>query len=94
MESLEAREPAALEAELKDIIIEALVLEDITPEEIASEEALFGDGLGLDSIDALEIAMALEERYGIVLGDDSDEDRSHFASVRSLANFVVLNRTK
>ena len=94
MESPEAGEPAALEAELKHIIIEALVLEDVTPEEIASEEALFGEGLGLDSIDALEVAMVLEQRYGIVTGEDPDEDRSHFASVRSLAHFVALNRTR
>jgi acyl carrier protein len=94
MESPEVGKTAELEAELKDIIIEALVLEDITPEEIESEQPLFGDGLGLDSIDALEIAMVLEERYGVMMGDDSEEDRSHFASVRNLANFVSLNRTK
>ena len=88
------RQPATLEAELKDIIIEALVLEDITPEEIKSEEALFGDGLGLDSVDALEVAMVLEKRYGIVMSEDSDEDRSHFASDGSLAKFVAVNRTK
>lgn len=56
------RQLATLEAELKNIIIEALVLEDITPEEIKSEKILFGDGLGLDSIDALEVAMVLEKR--------------------------------
>ena len=63
-----------------------MVLEDITPEEIGGEEALFGDGLGLDSINALEDAVVLEKRYRIVTSDDSDEDRSHFASVRSLEN--------
>jgi acyl carrier protein len=59
---LPTRQLATLEAELKNIIIEALVLEDITPEEIKSEKVLFGDGLGLDSIDALEVAMVLEKR--------------------------------
>ncbi len=83
-----------LEAELKDIIIEVLVLEDITPEDIVSEDPLFGEGLGLDSIDALEIAMALEQKYGIVTGDNPDEDRTHFASVSSLASFVASKREK
>jgi acyl carrier protein len=83
-----------LEAELKDIIIEVLVLEDITPEDIVSDDPLFGEGLGLDSIDALEIAMVLEQKYGIVTGDAPDEDRTHFASVSSLASFVASNREK
>lgn len=85
---------AGLEAELKDIIIEVLVLEDVTPEDIVSGDPLFGEGLGLDSIDALEIAMALEQKYGIVSGDDPDEDRIHFASISSLATFVASNREK
>jgi len=81
-----------LEAELKKLIVEALVLEDIAPEEIDTEAPLFVEGLGLDSIDALELAMALEERYGVKIEDDPDENRRIFASVRSLADFVTAQR--
>lgn len=82
----------SLEQEIKELIIEALVLEDLTPAEIEPEAALFVEGLGLDSIDALELAMALEERYGVKIGDDPDQNRMIFASVRALANFVQENR--
>jgi len=82
-----------LEEEIKRLIIEALVLEDVTPAEIDREAALFVEGLGLDSIDALELAMALEERYGVKIGDDPDENRRIFASVRALAAFVSENRS-
>ncbi len=84
---------SGLESELKRLIVEALVLEDIAPEEIESEAPLFVEGLGLDSIDALELAMALEERYGVKIGDDPDENRRIFASVRALAEFVSENRS-
>jgi acyl carrier protein len=80
---------SGLESELKRLIVEALVLEDIAPEEIESEAPLFVEGLGLDSIDALELAMALEERFGVKIEDDPDENRRIFASVRSLAEFVT-----
>jgi len=89
MDSLEK-----LESELKRMIIEVLVLEDVTPEDIVSTEPLFGEGLGLDSIDALEIAMALEERWGIVTGEDEEQNRKNFASIRSLATFVSENLKK
>ncbi len=81
-----------LEAELKKLIVSALVLEDIAPEEIETDAPLFVEGLGLDSIDALELAMALEERYGVKIEDDPDENRRIFASVRSLADFVTAQR--
>ena len=84
----------SLEAELKDMIIDVVALEDIVPEDIESEAALFVEGLGLDSIDALEIAMALEERYGVTTDADAEENREHFASIRSMAAFVAENRTK
>ncbi len=87
MESLEH-----LEAELKTLIIDVLVLEDITPEDIEATAGLFVEGLGLESIDALEIAMALEQQYDVVTGDDPDENKAIFASVRSLASFVAENR--
>lgn len=83
-----------LEAEIKEMIIEALVLEDLTPDDIESEKQLFVDGLGLDSLDALEIAMVLEERYGVVTPEDEEEIQKNFASVRSLAEFVAEHREK
>lgn len=84
----------ALEDEIKSLVIEALNLEDIAPADIDAEAALFGDGLGLDSIDALELGLALQRRYGLSLTADSAETRRHFASVRTLAAFVAAARSK
>jgi len=85
----------ALHDELKALIVETLVLEDATAEDIETDAALFGDdGLGLDSIDSLEIAMVLEERYGVTLEDDPDANREIFFSVASLAKFVLENRAE
>ncbi len=78
--------------ELKILIVETLSLEEITPSEIETDAPLFVEGLGLDSIDALELAMVLEERYGVTLDDDPDKNREIFASVKSLAAFVSENR--
>lgn len=85
-----------LEAELKKLIIAAMTLEDVTPDDIDIDAPLFNDGLGLDSIDSLDLEMALEERYGLRANDDSDNEdrRSAFASVRALAAFVAANRTR
>jgi acyl carrier protein len=77
-----------LESELKALIIDALKLEDIKPDDIDSEEMLFGAGLGLDSIDALELGVALRKRYGLKIETITDEVKAHFANVRSLAAFV------
>lgn len=77
-----------LEAELKQLIIETLDLEDITVDDIDREQPLFGDGLGLDSIDALELGLALSKRYGIKLNAEDQVTREHFASVEHLARFV------
>lgn len=79
---------AVMENELKLLIIESLFLEDIKPEDIKNDEALFGDGLGLDSIDALELGIALHRKYGIVLEEGNEENRKYFASVNTLADFV------
>ena len=81
-----------LALEIKKIIVEALALEDIAPEEIETAAPLFVEGLGLDSIDALELAMALEEKYGVTVGDDPDENQKIFFSVESLAAFVAEQR--
>ena len=83
-----------LEAELKGLIVEALALEDIAPAEIETGAPLFVEGLGLDSIDALELAMALEERFGVKIGEDPDVNQRIFASVASLAAFVEENRVR
>ncbi|MGA3002562.1 MAG: phosphopantetheine-binding protein [Acetobacteraceae bacterium] len=77
-----------LEAEIKKMLVEALKLEDLTPDEIASDEPLFGDGLGLDSIDALEIGVELRKRYGIRIESVTEDVKAHFANVRSLAQFI------
>jgi acyl carrier protein len=82
----------ALEGKIKELIIEALFLEDLSPEDIETEAPLFVEGLGLDSIDALELAMALEERYGVTIDDDPERNRRIFASVKSLAEFVRAQR--
>ncbi len=86
--------PEALYDELKILIVETLSLEEITPSEIETDAPLFVEGLGLDSIDALELAMVLEERYGVTLDDDPDKNREIFASVKSLAAFVSENRSE
>ena len=82
----------ALEHEIKELIISALSLEDIAPDDIDPQAPLFVEGLGLDSIDALELGLALQKRYGVSLSADSEEARKHFASVRSLAGFVAAQR--
>lgn len=84
----------ALIGELKKLIIEALELEDIEPGEIETEGPLFVEGLGLDSIDALELAMALEEKYGVMISDDPEQNEKIFASVFSLALFVAESRAR
>ena len=79
-----------LEHDIKTLIIEVLKLEDLRVEDIDSEERLFGEGLGLDSIDALEIGVALRQRYGLKIDTITDEVKAHFATVRSLAKFVRM----
>ncbi|VCU71367.1 acyl carrier protein [Pigmentiphaga humi] len=82
----------ALETELKNLIIESLGLEDVTPEDIDTHDALFGDGLGLDSVDALELGLSLQKKYGIAIDPDTKDLRQHFSSVAHLAAFVTSNR--
>lgn len=84
----------AFEDEIRNLIIEVLALEDVTPADIEAEAALFVEDLGLDSIDALELAMVLEERYGVKIGDDPDQNREIFGSLRSLTTFVSGNRVQ
>lgn len=81
-----------LEAEVKRLIVSALQLEDIAPEAIDSEEPLFGDGLGLDSIDGLELGMAIRKAYGIRIEAKKEEVRQIFFSVKSIAAFIADKR--
>ena len=85
---------AALHLEIKKLIVESLALEDIAPEEIETEAPLFVEGLGLDSIDALELAMSLEEQFGVTVGEDPDENQRIFFSVQSLAEFVTTQQAQ
>ncbi len=82
-----------LKLELKKLILKAANLEDVEPDEIEDDAPLFVEGLGLDSIDALELSVALEAQYGINISD-SDTARAAFASINTLSEFVVNNRSK
>lgn len=86
-------ETTQAEQELARLIVEVLNLEDVEVEEIAPEEPLFGEGLGLDSIDALELAMAISKKYGVQLKADDEETRAVFANLRSLSAFVEREAT-
>lgn len=83
---------SSLEHDIKELIISSLGLEDVRPDDIESDQPLFGDGLGLDSIDALELGLALQKRYGVSMSADSEQVRQHFASVNALAAFVAAER--
>ena len=78
-------------AEIQALIISYLGLEDITPADIDPDARLFGEGLGLDSIDALELGLALKKRWGVSLTAESEEAREVFRSVRSLAQYVAAH---
>ena len=82
----------ALEQELRELIVEALMLEDVRPEQIEPDAPLFGEGLGLDSIDALELALAIERRYQIRIAAEDARNRELFRSVRSLAEHIASQR--
>lgn len=84
----------SLEEEVKEMIIDVLQLEDIDPADIDPEAPLFVAGLGLDSIDALELGVALQKRYGISLSADSEETRGHFKSVRTLSALIASHGNK
>ncbi len=81
----------SIEKDLKELIISSLELEDIQPEDIEDEAPLFIDGLGLDSIDALELGMAIKKKYNLELNSDKDENKKYFYSVKTLADFIRSN---
>ena len=81
-----------LHREIKELIIEALGLEDISVDDIGDEQTLFGEGLGLDSVDALELGLAIQKKYGIKIDADAKDTRNHFTNVASLAAFVTAKQ--
>lgn len=84
--------PEELLKDLKETIVSSLALEDLSAEEIETDAPLFGDGLGLDSIDALELALAISKKYGIKLDGETTELREHFFSVQTLATYISAQR--
>ena len=80
-----------VEEEIKELIIKSLELEDITPSDINEDEPLFVDGLGLDSIDALELGMALKKKYNLKMSSNKEENKKYFYSVKTLADYVRSN---
>ena len=83
-----------LKNQIKDVIISSLQLEDVTREDIVDSAPLFGEGLGLDSIDALELGVALKKTFGIKFSAENAENREHFASVDSLAAYIEAEKAK
>jgi len=81
-----------LKKEIKETIIKTLQLEDVTPESISDSEPLFGKGLGLDSIDALELGVGLKKKFGVKFSAESEDNKKHFASVNALAEYIVQTR--
>lgn len=83
----------ALKTELKEKIIKTLNLEDLTPADVNDNDPLFGDGMGLDSIDALELIVMLDKDYGIKLSDPK-EGKTIFQSIETMAKYITEHRTK
>ena len=81
-----------LKQEIKEVIISSLQLEDITPENIVDSDPLFGEGLGLDSIDALELGVALKKKFGLKYSSDGDDNKKYFASVNALAEYISAQK--
>lgn len=82
-----------LTEELKKLLIDALDLEDIGPEDIETDAPLFGDGLGLDSIDALELGVAIQKRYDLKIDTTSDDIGKWFYSIKSLSEYISAGRS-
>ena len=78
-----------LKKQIKELIINSLELEDMKPENIKDSEPIFGEGLGLDSIDALELGIALKKKFGVKFSAENADNRRHFASVDALAAYIT-----
>lgn len=84
----------ALEQEIKELIVSSLLLEEVAAADIDTDAPLFVEGLGLDSIDALELGLALQKRFGVSMSGEKEEVRARFASVATLAAFVTAQRAE
>jgi acyl carrier protein len=83
-----------IEQEIARLIVDTLHLDDITPEQIEAEAPLFGDGLGLDSLDMLELSMEVEQKYGVALRSDDPEHIKIFVSLRRLSEYIQVHRVR
>ena len=83
----------SLETELKEMLIRELKIEDVDASELADDDALFGDGLGLDSLDAVELVVLLQKHYGVEI-KDMEQGRAALQSIRTLADYIRKNRPK
>jgi acyl carrier protein len=81
-----------LNQQIKKLIISSLELEDVKPEDIKDDAPIFGEGLGLDSIDALELGIAIKKQFGVKLSAENADNRKHFASVNALADYIRANK--
>ncbi|MDB4988874.1 MAG: Acyl carrier protein [Myxococcaceae bacterium] len=84
----------SLQQSVKRLIVEALMLEDVVPDEIVDDAPLFGEGLGLDSIDALELAIAIDKRFGVKIEAEDERNKEIFRSVSSLTTHIAANKTR
>lgn len=91
--STEKQDLSALKIQLKELLVSQLALVNIRPEDIADDTPLFGEGLGLDSLDAVEIVVMLQRHYGITMAD-STLGRQVFQSINTLADYIQTHRTK
>ncbi len=83
-----------LKQQIKELIISSLELEDIKPQDIKDDEPIFGTGLGLDSIDALELGVALKKKFDVKLSAENEDSKKHFASVNALAEYINAEKSK
>ena len=81
-----------LKQQIKELIVSALELEDIKPENIVDDEPIFGEGLGLDSIDGLELGVALKKKFNVKFNAENADNKKHFASVNALAEFIAAEK--
>ncbi|MBQ2480585.1 MAG: acyl carrier protein [Treponema sp.] len=81
-----------LKKEIKDVVISSLELEDLTADDIKDDEPLFGEGLGLDSIDALELGVALKKHFGVKFSSENEENKKRFASINALAQYIAQEK--